>query len=160
MQPALTISYFAQVTPHIDVKFLGVFVLYTFQFSTPYRRVERPMARCSALLVFRETQFLSPQMPLKHMAFVYPVVVVYHDGSVVSKYDLAYQNITGVSCWLKLTSMEQVCSLSTLYPYFLAGISEWIRRDHIKKNRRHCWGKNKALIQSVLNLKRLQRFSS
>ena len=59
------------------------------------------------------------------------LVLVYY----VSKQELVYSNISGLSCRLKLTSIEQVCHQSALYPYFLGRISEGIRQDYRKKKK-------------------------
>ena len=71
--------------------------------------------------------------------FLWILVVVCHKGSVVSKHELMYQNISGLSCRLKLTGIEQVCPQSALCPYSLGEISEGIRQDQRKKKSRTIW---------------------
>ena len=88
------------------------------------------------------------------------LVVINHHGSVISKHELAYQNISGLSCRLKLTGIEQVCSQSTQELYFLGGISKGIKLEHRKKNQEKCGGKNAALFYSIPNIKNFQELSS
>ena len=62
------------------------------------------------------------------------LVVVCHEVSGVRWQELEYQSISGLSCRLKFTGMEQVC-LWSLYPYSFGGISEGIRQDHKRKRK-------------------------
>ena len=42
---------------------------------------------------------------------------MYHEGCVVFKHELVYQNISGLSDRSKFTGIEQVYFRSTLYPF-------------------------------------------
>ena len=59
--------------------------------------------------------------------FLYFILAVCHKGSVFSKHKLAYQNISSLSCRIKLIGIEQICSWSNLYTYSLGGIVEVIK---------------------------------
>ena len=61
------------------------------------------------------------------------------------------QNISGLSCRLKLTGIEPVCLVSILYLYSLHGICEGIRESHRMKNQEQCEGKNTALFYTIPN---------
>ena len=74
------------------------------------------------------------------------MLVLCHKGSVISKHELMYLNISGLSCKLKVADIEQFYPQSALYPYSLSGIGEGIRitierkiENHAERRTQHCF---------------------
>ena len=66
--------------------------------------------------------------------FLCILMVMCHEGSVISKHELICQNISSLSCRFQLTGIKQVCPKFILYPYSLGGIGEGIKQERKIEN--------------------------